>query len=203
VIELYAISDDPAPPDPPLRAVPCGRLTALCGPAPEGAVTSETLWRHEEIVEGLMETRNVLPVRFGTVLEDERAAARAVSGRDAQLAASLDRVRGGVELAVRAQPREPSRDAPGRWGTGRDYIAAKRRRTAEIRMVRESLATAARDSVVQTESEHLRAAYLVDRDAVDDFARLVRRVQRAHPGLDVLCTGPWPPYSFAEAGEPA
>jgi Gas vesicle synthesis protein GvpL/GvpF len=26
----------------------------------------------------------------------------------------------------------------------------------------------------------------------------VHRVQRAHAELDVLCTGPWPPYSFAE-----
>ena len=47
----------------------------------------------------------------------------------------------------------------------------------------------------------LRAAYLVDRAHVDAFVAAVRALQREHAGLSVLCTGPWPPYSFAE--EPA
>jgi hypothetical protein len=200
VIELYAISDDPATPDPPLRAVRCGRLTALCGPARDAAVSSEALWRHEEIVEELMATRNVLPVRFGTLLPDDQAAARAVTDRQAELAASLDRVRGAVELAVRARPREPVRDAPRRGETGHDYLRAKSRRTEHTRQLHESLAPAARESIVRNDAESLRAAYLVDRDAVDRFVSLVRRLQRTHSELDVLCTGPWPPYSFAEAG---
>jgi hypothetical protein len=48
-------------------------------------------------------------------------------------------------------------------------------------------------------SELLRAAYLVDRDAIGAFTRLVARLDDRHPGLQLLCTGPWPPYSFAEA----
>jgi Gas vesicle synthesis protein GvpL/GvpF len=37
----------------------------------------------------------------------------------------------------------------------------------------------------------------VDRGAVESFVELVRRLQDTHSELDVLCTGPWPPYSFA------
>ena len=48
--------------------------------------------------------------------------------------------------------------------------------------------------------ELLRAAYLVDRADVDGFVAVVRELQREHDSLSVLCTGPWPPYSFA--GEP-
>ena len=44
----------------------------------------------------------------------------------------------------------------------------------------------------------LRAAYLVDRDGSAGFAAAVATHQRAHPHLRLLCTGPWPPYSFAE-----
>jgi hypothetical protein len=54
--------------------------------------------------------------------------------------------------------------------------------------------------VIQSGWELLRAAYLVDRDAVGGFTARVDALQREHPELAVLCTGPWPPYSFAEGG---
>jgi hypothetical protein len=50
---------------------------------------------------------------------------------------------------------------------------------------------------MQNGPELLRAAYLVDRVAVEAFVDVVRRLQETHSELDVLCTGPWPPYSFA------
>ena len=48
------------------------------------------------------------------------------------------------------------------------------------------------------ELEVLRAAYLVERERVDLFCEAVDRVQRAHPDLALLLTGPWPPYSFTD-----
>jgi Gas vesicle synthesis protein GvpL/GvpF len=196
VIELYAVTDDPTPPEPPLRAVRCDGLTALCAPAEPGEVTAETLWRREELVEALMEERAVLPVRFGTLVEDEDAAARAVAARRDELAAGLDRVRGAVELAVRAHPRG-AEEAPVA-GSGTEYMRAKARRAGTARLVHEPLASLARDAVVRPGPELLRAAYLVDREAVSGFVALVGRLGDAHPELELVCTGPWPPYSFAE-----
>jgi hypothetical protein len=200
VIELYAITDDPTPPDPPLRAVRCDGLTALCAPAdpPQGEATPDALWHHEEVVEALMEERDLLPVRFGTLVSDEGAAARAVTERRAELAASLDRVRGAVELAVRAHPRAPEEVVPLGADSGVDYMRAKARRVEAARLLHEPLAFIARDSVVRPGPELLRAAYLVEREAVDGFVSLVRRLGQTHPGLHLVCTGPWPPYSFAE-----
>jgi hypothetical protein len=201
VIELYAITDDPAPPDPPLRAVRCDGLTALCAPAgpPEPELTPDALWRHDEVAEALMEERDVLPVRFGTLISDEAAAARAVRERQEDLAASLDRVRRAVELAVRAQPRVRDDVVACGPDSGVDYyMRAKARRVEAACLLHEPLAFLARECVVQPGPELLRAAYLVDREAVEGFVSLVQRLQAAHPGLDVLCTGPWPPYSFAE-----
>ena len=200
MIELYAITDDPAPPEPPLRAVRSDGLTALCAPAEQRELTPEVLWRHEEVVEALMEHRDVLPVRFGTLVPDEQAAVRALEERRDELAASLERVRGAVELAVRAHPGGADAQAPddsqGQSGLG--YMRAKARSVEAARLLHEPLASIARDSVVAPGPELLRAAYLVDRGAVDGFVALVGRLQGAHPGIDILCTGPWPPYSFAE-----
>jgi hypothetical protein len=201
VIELYAITDDPAPPDPPLRALRCDGLTALCAPVHPRAreeVTPDALWRHEAVVEALMEERDLLPVRFGTLLSDEDAAARAVLERREELAARLDHVRGAVELAVRAHPRERHEEAGEPAENGIEYMRGKVRRTEAARLLHDPLAFMARDSVVRSGAELLRAAYLVDREAVEGFVSLVRRLQEAHAGLDVLCTGPWPPYSFAQ-----
>jgi hypothetical protein len=194
VIELYAITDDPTPPDPPLKAVRSDDLTVLYAPDGRREATLDELRRHEEVVEALMESRDLLPVRFGTVLSDARAAAEAVAERKEQLAASLDRVRGAVELAVRAHARQP----PARGGAGRDYMGGKARQMEVAGRVHTPLARLARDSAIRPGPELLRAAYLVDRSAVERFVSLVRRLQRDHPELDLLCTGPWPPYSFAE-----
>jgi hypothetical protein len=198
VIELYAITDDPTPPEPPLRAVRCDGLTALCAPAEprQGEPTPDALWHHEEIVEALMAERDLLPVRFGTLVSDEDAAARVVAERRDELAASLDRVRGAVELAVRAHRR--GRDEAPVAATGIEYMQAKARRMEEARLLHEPLDYLARRSVLLPGPELLRAAYLVDRDAVDRFVALVQRLEESHPDLDVVCTGPWPPYSFAE-----
>jgi hypothetical protein len=197
VIELYAITDDPAPPDPPLRAVRSDGLTVLCAPAQERELTAEVLWEHEAVVEALMEERDVLPMRFGTLVEDDEAAVRALVERREELRSSLDRVRGAVELALRAEAKAPKERIP-TGTTGAEYIRAKAHRTEAARLLHEPLAFLARESVVQSGPELLRAAYLVDREAVESFVSLVRRLQATHDGLRVLCTGPWPPYSFAQ-----
>ena len=197
MIELYAITDDPTPPDPPLRAVRIDGLAVLYASAERREVTSEALWRHEELVEALMAERNLLPVRFGTLVPDPEAAAQALAERSAELTASLERVRGAVELAVRAETHEPESNPTRRADSGRDYLSAKAGRMARADLIHEPLALVARESVLHRGPELLRAAYLVDRGAVEHFVGLVRRLQDTHPELDVLCTGPWPPYSFA------
>jgi Gas vesicle synthesis protein GvpL/GvpF len=110
----------------------------------------------------------------------------------------LDPMPGAVELDVRAHPREPEDTVPRGADSRREYMLAKARRTEAARLLHEPLAFLARDCVVQSGPELLCAAYLVDREAVASFVSLVGRLQQAHPGLDVACSGPWPPSSFAE-----
>jgi hypothetical protein len=206
VIELYAITTHPGPPLPttvPLHVVPEGDLAVICGQADERALTPDTLWRHEEVVEALMEDRDLLPVRFGTRLADDAAAARTLSAQRAEFERALERVRGAVELSVRGVFVEPgARSAPEASGT--DYLRLKREASAAqaavARGVHEPLAALARAHMLRSPrspAEALRAAYLVERRDVRQFARQVAELDDGHPDLRLLCTGPWPPYSFA------
>ena len=43
----------------------------------------------------------------------------------------------------------------------------------------------------------LRAAYLVPSADVERFLAAVTQMRRRHSELSFVCTGPWPPYSFA------
>ena len=179
MIELLAITQDAGAPPPPLRVVPAGPVSVVVGPVPEGEVDAEALWAREALLENLMEERSLLPIRFGTRVEDDAAAAEVVAGRGAELLAALERVRDAVELSVRAVDRD------GTHGAAVDAVHAQ-------------LAGLAREHARHDGPEALRSAYLVERSGVDGFVAAVRGLQQEHPGLSVLCTGPWPPYSFAE-----
>jgi gas vesicle protein GvpL/GvpF len=184
VIEVYAIARHPGPPLPdaatPLRELKCDDLAVVCGHGGDDhEITPEALWRHETIIETLMETRDVLPLRYGTRFERDAEAVGAVAGRRDDLHAALDRVRGAVELSLRVRAHE-------------------RADTADVET---RLRPLAREAVVRPgrdEGELMRAAYLVDRSRVEAVRQEVERLQADRPDLGLLLTGPWPPYSFAE-----
>jgi hypothetical protein len=210
-----------------LEAVPARQLSAVCAPAHDREVTPEALWRHEHVVEALMHDRDVLPFRYGTRVPDAAAAERVIEDRYDELVERLGFVRGACELAVRvlagcvasARAREtPSArtgtaatDFRAQGGTdlraqsGTEYLRARAREAAArddvARRIHEPLSRAARAGLVRAPSlpgEIMRAAYLVDRDGVEPFAGLVSELQDAHREWRLTCTGPWPPYSFAQ-----
>ncbi|HLI60636.1 MAG TPA: GvpL/GvpF family gas vesicle protein [Solirubrobacteraceae bacterium] len=175
MITLYAITDHPTaalPAGVGLHAVADGELSAVCGPAIAKEISADALWAHERLVEVLMDGRDLLPVRYGTSLPDDAAAARALEERHGTYAAALERVRGAVELAVRVfgegggasaddpspgerspdrGPRERSAAPDGRGdppGAGAAYLRARARAAAAEAQARtrvhEPLARAAR-----------------------------------------------------------
>ena len=197
MIELLAVTDDPRPPAPPVRAVRSDAITILYVAAEDSELGADDLWRREEQLETLMEERTLLPVRIGTRVADERAAVAAVAELGPALVRRIDHVRGAVELAVRARRIEadsaPDLPSPG----GRAYLEHRAERERAAQAAHAPLAAISRDARLTDTPQGLRGAYLVDRDRVDEFVARVKRLQRERPELDLLCTGPWPPYSFA------
>jgi Gas vesicle synthesis protein GvpL/GvpF len=205
VITAYAVTAHPGPPlpgDPDLRLVPCDGLAAVCGSAEEEKPSADTLWRHEAVVEALMAERDVVPLRYGTLFDDEAAAAAAIAEHRGELREALARVRGAVEISVRIAARSPLPQPP-LASSGRDFLRAKTR-IAEVReearrSMHEPLAARARMSADRASSELpelLRCAFLVDRGAVEEFTAAAAELDRASAEYSLLCTGPWPPYSF-------
>jgi hypothetical protein len=166
------------------------------------------------VVERLMADRAVLPMRFGSQLPGEAALRRALATRHDELLSVLDGVRGRVELAVRVICTDDARaevpvpvvaGALEGHDTGREYVRAKlelRNRAeaagAALHAPLAALAVAESRRPGRGPGELLRASYLVERPVVAKFRALARRLQHEHPDAAVLCTGPWPPYSFVE-----
>jgi gas vesicle protein GvpL/GvpF len=192
-----------------LRYVRLGSLAAIVGdhhgPTPQPAV--ESLWEYEQVVEQIAQEDTILPARFASVLADEDAVRDMLGRRREELLTAVEQIRGAVELALRAtwQRRPGARAEP---QTGTAYMRRGlelRRRVREVAAELEPLGALSRRcrcDVPAAPAVPLRCAYLVDRAKVGEFTAVVARLDRRLPAVELVCTGPWPPYSFAE-GAPA
>jgi Gas vesicle synthesis protein GvpL/GvpF len=211
-VYLYAITDGRAAQVPDgLHFLPVDGIGGVYGSAPEGELraTEANLWEHEAVVEALMHDGAVLPARFGTVLESIDRLRDELVGRQEEFRRALDRVRGRVELGVRAVwPERAEVGTPA--DSGRVYLARKlgeQRAAADATSsVHDPLARLAVASTLRVEQSPcltVIASYLVDRDEVASFRREADRLARTLDGVTLACTGPWPPYSFTGEEEPS
>jgi hypothetical protein len=195
----------------PLRTVTSGSLAAVVsdveGPRP--VPDEDTLWDHERVVEALMARGAVLPMRFGSVLDDDAAVVELLRARDAELRDALARVTGAIELGVRAAwavEEPPSGDRP--VANGAAYLQGlmqRRRRASDLaERIDTPLSALARDSrrrLLVTPNLPLSGAYLVDQGRLEAFRARVAALDEEIGAAQIVCTGPWPPYSFVGAGE--
>jgi len=186
VIYLYAFVQGLRELDPSLQARPFGSLLAVTGDDEPDPL------RFGLVVESLREGADaVLPVRFGERFAGEEELAAAIAPRLETFERRLAHVAGCVEVGVRIIP---TGDAEGAAG-GAGYMAARLREQRTVEEIHEALAAEARDSVRTSRD----AGYLLERDELDRFSLAVARLLESHPALDLVCTGPWAPYSFAAA----
>jgi hypothetical protein len=209
VIYLYAITDHPGTPLPrrSLRESAAHGLAAVfTSSAVEVEATPQALWAHEEVVESLMRSRTVLPMRFGTCLRDEDALHSLLDQRHTEFARLLGDVRGRVELGVRVAGGSDSGDPrPDRPSTGAEYmeqrLGARRQAERLADAVHAPLARIAERSTTTDaprSGDLMTGSYLLRDDCVGRFTAELKELQRMHPELALTCTGPWPPYSFVE-----
>lgn len=180
-------------------------LELVYGEVSEGsqAPSEEDILRHALVVEELMaRSVAILPGRLGQRYADTVELARSVRAESARLEAALQQVAGCVELGLRVlASATPEQVVP---LTGTAYLQAKldEKREAEHRALElhEPLAQLARASTRRDGAPDelvLEAAYLVPAEELEHFRAELERIESAQEELDFVCTGPWPPYSFA------
>jgi hypothetical protein len=145
----------------------------------------EVLWDYDRTLAELMDKCALLPARYGTTVDEDGAAAMLDQRRE-EFAEALERVRGADELSVTCRL-----DASAEPGSGTDYLL---RRLGPERL--SALDAHARASTTLPAADRVRRAYLVDRAQREAFLATVRRLDEQRPELELVCTGPWPPYSF-------
>jgi hypothetical protein len=186
----------------PLRAVVEAPLVAVVSdPEPTPAALSA----YERTVRRLMERGAILPAQFGSVVDDEAGVRGLLRRRRKDLLARLQRVRGAVEIGLRVNWRDAGRgwsDARPQTGTSylRDRLELRQsaRRVANELDPLTALALSSRRALVPRPDLPVLDAYLVDRSRVDEFVALVAQLSDGLDDVELVCTGPWPPYSFAE-----
>lgn len=180
---------------------------------------------HEDVLRAAAAVTSVVPLRFGTIYRSRDHVERMLDQRREELTATLDRVRGYVELGVKAwvdrdklEATLPPDSEPAADGAGAAYLqrrARERERSRELSVrcaelaeeAHERLSAAAvaavsnrpqpRELTGRSETMVLNGAYLV-RDG-EGLRREVERLTAEHSsyGIEYELTGPWPPHNFA------
>ncbi|MFB8177882.1 GvpL/GvpF family gas vesicle protein [Streptomyces sp. NPDC055966] len=171
-----------------------------------------TVRAHRGVIDALATVTTPLPLRLGTVCEDDSVARTLLETHEDSFRRVLDRLEGRVEWGVKvyteptAAPgsaREPGSAAGAGVPAGPGFAAEPGE--AFVRTLHERLAGRAEACRVRvpacTPPGHaarnvLDAAYLVPRVHCEEFVELVDRTRAEEPGVRVELTGPWAAYSF-------
>jgi hypothetical protein len=195
-----------------LRAIP-GGLAVVERRADVPPMEFGTLQKHQAVVARLCErVPAILPVRFGTLLEDEEIE-EVLQERDTEIAEAFSVVRGRVQFSWRAakvtkqtkgskKAKEEVRDPRGEAETGTEYLMRAARASnptppAAFRALRSKVAPLIAAERYQPAAAQLPASlyHLVDRSAIERYEVIGEAIAHASPGLRM--SGPFPPFAFA------
>jgi len=181
---------------------------------------------HTKALEAIMQDHDVLPMRFGLVIDDVEAAKTLLTKYADVLHDHLDKVSGHIEFGVKATweesqvfaaimeeradirelrdslaQRSPDQTYYERIEIGRQLEAAVAEKNSDLsNKAHAVLAALATDSVLNTAKDQMTAidaAYLVDRKALGDFeAKLNEAFDHLGDMLTIKLVGPVPPFNF-------
>jgi hypothetical protein len=212
----------------PVRILREGELAAIVSDAPEGLRPKRRdLLAHQNVLSEAGGGGSVLPMRFGSVAQDDAAVTGVLAERAEHYRERLGALDGKVEYNVKASHdeqgvlhrvmsenaelralAEANRKADG--GTYEDRLrlgemvatAVQHREAEDAAELQRALEAAATAVSVGPESTGWLAnvSYLVDRQSAEVFLAAVEQLRKSHPHIELRVNGPLPPYSFVEPG---
>jgi hypothetical protein len=171
---------------------------------------------HETVVEEVMGSRPILPVRFNTFLRTKEAVVGLLDKRAHAFRSALERVEGKAEMGLRVlwvppAEAEASKDQEvGKGRPGTEYLYRRvrdERRRAELLQAGEKLIQELQSPFLSLAVESwlhrfptdrllFSGAYLVERYRVAAFREGVAKARQEFSAHSFLLSGPWPPYHF-------
>ena len=225
---LTGVGDPPRP----IRVLTADGLVALVSDAPEDLKPKRReLLAHQRVLAEAGAETTVLPMRFGSVSEDDATVTSVLAERAEHFRERLEALEGKVEYNIKAvheeeavlhrvmadQPdlraaSEANQAAGG--GSYEDRLrlgemvanAVQAREAVDGATLRRALEPLAADLSEGPESSGWLAnlSLLIDREAADGLLAAVEELGTSEPQLDLRVSGPLPPYSFVEkTGVPA
>jgi len=225
----------------PIRLVRHDGLVAIVGEVPldefgeheladhlnDPAWLEEKARRHENVLQAFAARTAVVPLRFGSIHGELDEVRRLLESRQSQLHGTIDRVRGRVEIGVKAwvdtaRLADTLRGEEGASssGTGREYLQRRRQEQRRLDEVRERCAELAAEAhgrllsvavegvqnrphppelTGRPEMMLLNGAYLVPAADTALEAEVGRLAAEHGPfGVTYELTGPWPPHNFVD-----
>jgi hypothetical protein len=202
----------------PVRMVAAGDVACwVSAHSRRPGASALTLQAHNAVATAAMDrTVTPVPLRFGQWLGDAAAVRRELERASGQWLTLLARFEGHAEYGVRvtagSAPAAPdaARDVRPVQNSGTEYMAGLARRQAEAAhrhaegeriaaMIQARAASMIRDSrsePLATPGGVVSLAHLVAWGDVDAYHAVMQQVSHLTT-LRLLCTGPWPPYSFS------
>ena len=190
-----------------LRLIEVARMLVVAGRIDNAPrVTPTALRRHDATVRRLAgRTDAVLPIRFGTVVGDRLALARALAPRAAGLREALALVAGHEQMTLRVYGEAVTtsdESAAESAGAGQRYLERRlrARRAPEVDPVRRALrGLVSAERIERHERPPLLASvyHLVRRGDSKRYLAAVAAASARLAGVRVSPSGPWPAYAFA------
>ena len=171
-----------------------GPFTALVGRAPRQLASTTAVLRHDGLVQVALEScSTVLPFRMGTCLADAAEVSRVLELNALGLTEQLRRLRGRVEMGLKARIDPPPRTAPDD-GVGHRFFEG----LGGLRDLAPLHSDRRERFMRRTDRNLFDGRYLVDRSDVEGFWSAVAVLRQSMPAVPMIASGPWAPYSFGE-----
>jgi len=199
-----------------LRVARVGALAAVVGDVARPPAPTEAKLRAYMSVVAALATRHraILPVRFGTIMEDDAKLETVLRARQQAIRSQLAHVRGRAQMTVRVvagrtllpvgrtlsgPPREPDK---ARATTGTQYLTTRTREQRASNIpgfapLSHAVARWVRDQRVDRRGNIATVYHLIPRAAAARYASAIENAAAAE-GVRVVVSGPWPAHAFAD-----
>lgn len=195
-------------------------------PFEECAPNAENVLAHEKVVQQVMQEYTVLPSRFSTIVRDEQGVKLTLMRLYPEFTRELAKLEGKVELGVKAlwDPKAAIKEVENtspeivrlrkEISSATPGVAPLLSKKLE-QLVRNELNRRADETstkiynILKGRTDHskmnppvghmiLNAAFLVRRSHIEKFTQdvIAQRKQYEVRGVELVLTGPWPPYNF-------